>query len=258
MLEKTPLPQYQRIKRYVTDRIDTGELRPGDRVPSENALVRELSVSRMTVNRALRELAAEGRLTRLAGVGTFVAATTPQSTLIEVRSIADEIAERGGRHRAKMVKLARQPADEAVARALHLIGGETVFHVVIVHLENQRPIQIEDRFVNPNVAPDFMAQDYHRMTPSEYLLAHVPLTEIEHVIEAWRASPRDAALLGIAVDDPCLVLNRRTWAGDQVVTQVRFVHPGDHYRLGSRFAPLHPTPPPSARKAGATTRKDQP
>jgi GntR family transcriptional regulator, histidine utilization repressor len=64
---------YLRVKRSVVDRIAKGSLKPGARVPSENELVREFGLSRMTVNRALRELAADGVLQRIAGVGTFVA-----------------------------------------------------------------------------------------------------------------------------------------------------------------------------------------
>ncbi|MCP5368777.1 MAG: GntR family transcriptional regulator, partial [Hyphomicrobiales bacterium] len=72
-----PIPQYQRIKRHIMRLIDGGGLGPGDRVPSENALVRELGVSRMTVNRALRELTAAGLLVRVQGTGTFVAERRP-------------------------------------------------------------------------------------------------------------------------------------------------------------------------------------
>ena len=87
--------RYLQVKQFVLARISAGALAVGDRVPSENELVRELDVSRMTANRALRELAADGVLVRVAGVGTFVAEQRAQAHPLEVRNIADEIRLRG-------------------------------------------------------------------------------------------------------------------------------------------------------------------
>ena len=85
------LPRYSRVKRMITDKIDSGAWQPRHRIPSESELVRDLGVSRMTINRALRELTLDGRLVRVQGVGTFVAEPKAQSALFEVRNIADEI-----------------------------------------------------------------------------------------------------------------------------------------------------------------------
>ena len=64
----------------------------------EAELVAQFGFSRMTINRALRELTDEGLLVRLQGVGTFVAEPKGQSALFEIRSIADEIAARNHQH----------------------------------------------------------------------------------------------------------------------------------------------------------------
>ena len=65
--------RYLQVKHFILEQIAGGTLRAGARVPSENELTRTLAISRMTANRALRELAADGVLVRVAGVGTFVA-----------------------------------------------------------------------------------------------------------------------------------------------------------------------------------------
>jgi GntR family histidine utilization transcriptional repressor len=232
-----PLPLYQQVKNYISERIDSGEWPPETRVPSEHEIVSSLGVSRMTAHRALRELTAEGRIIRVQGVGTFVAEPKPQAALLEIRSIAEEIAERGGRHASRVIALAAEAADEALAEAMNLPRGAQVFHSIVVHMENGRPIQIEDRHANPALAPDYLSQDFRTTTPSAYLLAVAPLNEAEHVVEAKAADAEEAQLLEIAPGDPCLVLHRRTWADDRVVTRARFVHPGANYRLGGRFRP---------------------
>ena len=96
---------YQEVKAYVLDLIKREEWPPHYRVPSEHALVERLGVSRMTVNRALRELSHEGRLYRVQGVGTFVAAQKPQSAFLTVRSIAEEIRSRGGVHSLSLIHI---------------------------------------------------------------------------------------------------------------------------------------------------------
>jgi GntR family histidine utilization transcriptional repressor len=75
-------PRYQQLKDLIIHRISTGELQPSDRVPSEYELVEAMSVSRMTANRALRELNDEGYVKRIAGRGTFVSDFRSQSSFV--------------------------------------------------------------------------------------------------------------------------------------------------------------------------------
>lgn len=78
---------YQQVKDHVMRKIADGSLSAGERVPSEQELVQEFGVARMTANRALRELAEQGVIVRVAGVGSFVAEEKPQSTLLRLSLI---------------------------------------------------------------------------------------------------------------------------------------------------------------------------
>src|SRR6202000_3421710 len=102
-MSKTALslqPLYLQVKRHILDNIGSGKWGAAARVPSENDLVRSFGVSRMTANRALRELRDEGVLVRIAGVGSFVADRQAHAHPLEVRGIAEEIRSRGHVHRA--------------------------------------------------------------------------------------------------------------------------------------------------------------
>ena len=79
-------PRYQQLKDFIIEQILSGELQPTDRVPSENELVASKRVSRMTANRALRELNDEGYVERVAGRGTFVSDYRSRSDLVEVQN----------------------------------------------------------------------------------------------------------------------------------------------------------------------------
>ncbi|MGF6758624.1 GntR family histidine utilization transcriptional repressor [Paraburkholderia sp. GAS42] len=232
-----PATRYEQVKRYIRDTIESGARRPGDRIPSELDLVASLGVSRMTVNRALRELTSEGLLTRVSGVGTFVAETKPQSTLLMIAHIGDEVRSRGHEYTYDTLLTQRETAPAVVSNALGLAPGASVFHVICVHRENGLPVQLEDRYVNPAIAPDFIHQDFSSVRPSEYLFATVPAHDIEHIVDAGLPTRAEAALLEIAQEEPCLTLVRRTWTSGVAVTFARFVHPGSRYRLGCRFTP---------------------
>ena len=219
-------PIFQRIKDYLVGEIATGRWKEGDLVPSEQALVRQFGVSRMTVNRAVRELTAEQVLVRRQGSGTYVAPQKYQATLVEIRNIADEVRARGHEHASRPRLLDRNPANEALARQFELAAGTPLFHSIIVHEENGQPIQVEDRWVNPACAPAYLEQDFSRTTPNEHLMAAAPLQGATYSIEALPA-PRDVAeMLGIGAGQPCLVLRRRTTSHSQVASVVTMWHPG--------------------------------
>jgi GntR family histidine utilization transcriptional repressor len=227
-------PLYAGVKQMILDRIHSGEWPPKHRVPSENELVVELGVSKMTANRALRELANEGERGRIQGVGSFVAERKGYSALFEVRNIADEIAERGHVHEASVVVLARETASPEVADALELEIGAAVFHSLIVHSENGVPVQIEDRFVHPEAAPEYLEQDFTTLTPNAYLTAAAPLSGSEHIVEAAMPQSWECKLLTVLKTEPCLAIRRRTWSARQVVSIARLVYPGHRYRLEAR------------------------
>ena len=226
---------FQQIKDHIARQIQDGTLRAGDRLPSEHELVAQFGISRMTVNRALRELVTQGRIVRVAGVGSFVAEQKPQSTLLQIVNLASEIRQRGHDYACQMLVVERVAATLEVAAALNVRTGESVFHSVCVHLEDGVPIQLEDRFVNPQVVPDFGQQDFSAQQPSEFLVRTVPFDEIEHVVDAVLPTAEQAQRLQMDAAEPCLLLTRRTWTQGVPVTLVRCLHPASRYRLGSRY-----------------------
>jgi GntR family histidine utilization transcriptional repressor len=219
-------PIFQRIKDYLVAEIASGRWKEGDLVPSEQALVRQFGVARMTVNRAVRELTAEQVLTRRQGSGTYVAPQKYQATLVEIRNIADEIRARGRTHRSDLRLLEQTAADEALAPQFELPEGAPLFHSVIVHFENEAPIQVEDRWVNPVCAPAYLEQDFARITPNEHLTAVAPLQGATYRIEALPAPPEVAAMLAMQPGQCCLVLKRRTTSAGRVASVVTMWHPG--------------------------------
>ncbi|WP_133649234.1 histidine utilization repressor [Paraburkholderia flava] len=228
-------PAYQGIKDFILSRIHAGEWGEGDQVPSENELAREFKVARMTVNRALRELTSEQVLTRVQGAGTFVARPKYESTLVAIRSISDEIVARGHRYHAEVLHIGAAIADETLAGEMQVGAGSPIFYSRVLHFENDEPVQLEERWVNPTVAPEYALQDFTNTTPNQYLVRVAPLQRVEYRIEAAAPDDGTRALLTMDPLEPCLVLHRRTWSQGVVASIANLWHPGSRYRFTGHF-----------------------
>jgi len=228
-------PAYLQVKTFIQQHISSGEWRPRDPVPSEATLMQQFGISRMTVNRALRELTAEGMVTRVQGSGTFVAELHRIASNLTIRDIQEEVVERGHVHTARVLLSQAEKASAELAQSLGLRTGAKVFHTVLVHLENGVPIQYEDRYVNPAAAPDYLKTDFTQTTPTHHLLTEAPLTEASYSIEACLPTPEQALHLDIPSREACLAMVRRTVSGTQVASVVRLVYPGSRYSFAGKF-----------------------
>ena len=206
-------------------------------MPSETELVRRFGFSRMTINRAVRELQTAGLVQRVRGAGTFAARLHRVSSTLTIRDLHEEIIERGHAHRAE-VHLAREEALTAqVAERFGLPTGSRVYHTIIVHHENETPLQFEDRNVNPRSAPDYLEVDFTKTTPTHYLLEVAPVWEAQYSIEAGLPTAQEARLLKIKSSQPCLKVLRRTANNSAPITFVRLIHPGTRYQIEGQFKP---------------------
>lgn len=232
----TPAP-YARVKQHLKDALSAGRYPPGSLMPSEAELVARFGVSRMTVNRALRELQAEGLVERIQGAGTFAAQLHKVSSTLTIRDLHEEIEARGHHHSARVLTHRAETAPAALAERLGLVEGASVFHTRVLHLEDGEPLQLEDRYVNPAWAPDWLTVDFTRITPTHYLLAVAPLWEAQYAIEAAKATAEEARHLRIQTGDPCLVVVRRTVSRGVPITLARLAHPGHRYQIEGQFKP---------------------
>ena len=228
---------YSRVKNYLKNGLASGRWVPGDQMPSEAELVLQFAVSRMTVGRALRELQAEGLVTRVQGVGSFAAHLSRVSSSLTIRDLHEEIVARGHSHQAMVVLAEATQANADLAAQLGVHSGDLVFHTLIVHCENGVPLQCEDRYVNPACAPDYLSCDFQSTTPTQYLLRVAPLWEAQYSIEAGIPTAHEAQLLGIGAHDPCLIVVRRTINREVPITLARLVHPGTRYQISGAFKP---------------------
>lgn len=230
-----PKPEYAKLKQYILAHITSGAWLPHSRIPSENDLVLQFGVSRMTVNRAIRELSDSNVVMRVQGVGTFVAVPKIESPMFEVRSIRDEISARGQIHVVRVLMCETVASRAPLAREFSLSAGSELFHSRLLHLADGKPLQLEDRFVNPTSAPEYLGVDFTVETPHEYLTRTAPLERTEHTIEAELANKGTAKVLQLDAGSALLTLRRRTWSRGRVASFVSLIHPAANYRFVGTF-----------------------
>jgi len=228
---------YARVKQHLKQGLASGRWPPGALMPSEAERVAEFGVSRMTVNRAIRELQSEGLVARSQGVGTFAAPLHRVSSTLTIRDLQEEIQARGHRHHAEVHLQRAEAAPAALAAQLGVAAGSEVFHTLIVHFEDGEPLQCEDRYVNPACAPGYLEADFTRTTPTHVLFETTALWRAQYAVEAARPTAQEARLLRIGAAEPCLIIVRRTFTRDAAITIARLVHPGSRYVVEGSFSP---------------------
>ncbi len=232
----TQAPRFMQIKQFIQDKIASGEWGVGARIATELELTRQFGVSRMTVNKAIRDLVNDGVLVRRPRLGTFVCppAEKAQSPLLDIRNIADEVTQRGRTYHSQVLHQHELQADNDIATKLGVMLGTRVFYSEIIHFEDETPIQLERRWVNSQYAPLYLQQDFNRITPNQYLSDSCPLSAIEHTVEAIIPNASVQQELAMLKTEPCLLLNRRTWSDDKLVSTAQLYHPGNRYKLSSK------------------------
>ena len=230
-------PVYDQIKRAVTRLIRSGTWKPGDRLPSEAELSAGLSTARMTVNRALRELTEDGLLVRRRRAGTFVAQPDLPSAILKIVDMASAIPARGETYGYMCETDTTVPVPDAVARHMRLPFGARVQHVECIHTADGEIVELEERWINLALLPEAAHAGFCEQGPGGWLLRAAPWTEAEHTVSAINADDRLARRLGVVRGAACLVLERRTFQDEDVVTYARLTHPGNRHSMTERFSP---------------------
>jgi GntR family histidine utilization transcriptional repressor len=231
-------PLYRQIRRAIARKITHREWRPGHRIPFENELTASLGVSRMTVNRAIDALAAEGLIVRRRKAGSFVAEQQTLDAPLTILSAEAEARAAG----AEYVYERLSRTVEATPRELVETGafphGASLVRIRARHLADGRPMMAELRWINLDVVPAAAGEPFETIAPGAWLLDHMPWSDAEHVITATAADDEIAEQLATRPGAACLRIQRRTWSGDANVTLVQLTYPGESKRLVGRFQPM--------------------
>ncbi|MEM7508214.1 MAG: GntR family transcriptional regulator [Pseudomonadota bacterium] len=220
---------YRDVKAEVLRRIRARVWPPGALIPGEESLAREFDCARSTVNRALRELAETGLLDRRRKAGTRVSLNPVRRATLEIPVIRQEIEASGATHRHMLLECRVAEAPLAVRARLGLEDSLPLLQMQTLHLADDRPYLLEDRWVNPDAVPGILDAPLDRISANEWLVQNAALTYGDIEFSAVAAGPAGEAL-ACAADAALFMVERTTWQGVQPITYVRLLYaPG--YRM---------------------------
>jgi GntR family transcriptional regulator len=203
------VPLHRQLYLVLHDEIDRGALAPGDALPTEQTLCDQFGVSRITVRRALADLARQGYIERRQGVGSFVRKHRPADLLPASGSYLDGLRQTHFETEVEVVTHGTRPVPPMVADALTTSGE--MLHVVRLRRERRtgEPLMVTEAWLPVELAGT-LTESALRRTPLYQLLteAGVTVQRMQHEITAEVAGPRNAQLLDTAIGAALLRVNR--------------------------------------------------
>jgi len=205
------LPLYQQIHHLLRHRIGTGEYAPGSKIPSESELCSELSVSRVTVREALRELVKADMLTKVHGKGTFVAADTPHRLqTVKYAGFLEDLQERVLKLTVTDVEMRQVAAAPDIAAMLGLAPGTELTRIRrLRHIDNE-PFSFTVNYLAVDIGRRIRAKDLYSVPLLKILQKdlRIPIVRAQETIDAVPADPEVAQRLGITVLHPVMHMRR--------------------------------------------------
>jgi len=220
------LPLHSRISRWFRERIERGELSPGEQLPSENELSARFSVSRPTVRRALQTLETDNLIYRRPGLGSFVADRRVSQGLVRLTDFAQDMERAGLEATSRILHRAREPASAPLAAQLGLEEGSQLFRLDRLRLGDGTPIALDRTWLPPFYAQlleghDLTQDTIYRILEKDY---GIPILSGRYRLTAEAADPELAEALGIPCGEALLLIERisRTAGGRPVYVQRRY------------------------------------
>ncbi|XAH21606.1 GntR family transcriptional regulator [Xylophilus sp. GW821-FHT01B05] len=229
-------PLYQQIKGLILQRLQAGDWKPGEVIPSEMELAAHFRVSQGTVRKAIDELAAENLLLRRQGKGTFVATHTERHVQFRFLSLLPDTGEPAAAER-RVLDCRRLRSSAEVARLLGLRSGEPVLQARRVLAFGGKPTILEDLWLPGQPFKGLTATrmaDYQGPTYAMFELEFgVRMVRASEKLRAVAATEEAAALLQVAPGTPLLSVERLAYTYKDTPMELRrglYLTEGYHYR----------------------------
>lgn len=229
-----PVPKHRQLREILLELIDS-ELEPDAPIPSERELVSRFGISRATVREAVGRLVSEGRLYRVRGKGTFVAAPRVESQL-HLASFTEDMRRRG--HKPSTIVIG---ADESVppppARAaLGLNAGDRAYRIERLRSADGAPMAHEVSWLPAGPLPGLLEHD---LSSSIYSILSREygrlLDEAAQTVWAEGADPLRSRLLRVPPAAPLLVFRRTSYASGRPMEHVTSWYRADRYQVHVRL-----------------------
>lgn len=231
------LPLYHQLQQILLGKIEAGHIAPGDMLPSEKELEEQYNVSRITVRRALSELAAAGYVDRQPGRGTFVLQRKVEHRSGQPGGFREDLAMQGFQVKSEIIEHELRPAPQSVACRIGADEDRPLLYFKRLVYADGDPIGITSGYHNLGAGIRFTREELasdsiFRLVERKYGIA---LRGVDRTIEATLPSEEEMELLHVTSEVPVLLMELLVYgAGGQVVSVMRNVYRGDRYKYQIR------------------------
>lgn len=226
-------PMYFQIQAQLLKMIQSGQLRPGDALPSEDELSRTCGVSRMTARHALQSLKNQGFASRHKGQGTFVSQPRVEKDITHLSGFTAEMRALGLQPGSRILSAEMVPAPAEVASRFRVEAGAPMFNLRRLRLADGLPVAVEEVWLSREQFPgvdkiNFASSSLYQTLRERY---GIRVSRADEILEARAASRHEAELLEIPRRSSVLVISRTLWDIDgKPVETAHSVYRGDRYR----------------------------
>lgn len=226
-------PMYFQIQTQLLKMIQSGKLRPGDALPSEEELSRICGVSRMTSRQALQALKNQGLVSRHKGQGSFVNQPRVEKDITHLSGFTAEMRALGLKASSRVLKAGVQPAAAEEAGQLGIALNAPIYRLLRLRLADGLPVAIEEIRLPLERFPGVEKLDFARLSLYQTLREkyEIRVSRADEILEARSATRREAELLDVQARASLLVISRTLWSTDGLpVETAHSVYRGDRYR----------------------------
>ncbi|GFZ87484.1 GntR family transcriptional regulator [Compostibacillus humi] len=232
MLERdSSIPLHRQIRQYLEKKIDSGEWAPGYQIPTEKELASLFEVSTITVKRAILDLVQSGKLFRISGKGTFVN-KIEETNLSKLVSIQDKLGkEKSYPHKTLSFEVINP--GKSIAEIMEINEKDKVYYISRIKLDNEKPIVIENSWVNQSLITDLKWEDLEdKLLYNIFIKKYgLNLKKAKVYISSKVAEQSEAVLLNVPIGEQLLIMDRiTTTEKDDVVEYSRFITVSNEFK----------------------------
>lgn len=235
IIKFSPIPLYYQLKEILRDEILNENLKPGERIPSERVLCEIYKVSKITVQKALKELENEGLIYKIRGAGTFVSQKKIKRQLGILIGFAEDMQASGYDVEREILKSEIQKPSQTEIKNLRLENNDLVVSIIRLVKIQGEPIAIFKSAYPEKYLRDLLNYDIRTYSIGHDLICNkfgYKLQYAEQWLEVSMADAYESQVLGIKEGSPIILTKRLTYTEDKLpIEYIRSIFRGDRIQF---------------------------
>jgi GntR family transcriptional regulator len=232
----SPLPLYYQLKQIIINMVESRELKENDKLPTENELCKQFSISRTTTRQALKELMNEDYIYVIQGKGTFISPKKFQQDLLKFYSFTDEMKKIGKTPTSSVLEFKIIEANNKIAQILRINQNDKVYEFTRLRLADNEPMILETTYIPYELFPGIAREDLENNPLYSILVGrfHTVFTKAEETFRSTLLNEGEAKKLNYIQGGPAILLERITYDNyntiNRVIEYTKSVTRGDKFK----------------------------